>query len=759
MFKNALFVSEMDEVARSVIDVLKDTVTVLSDNFCDVPGSAEVTEVGKNLSRRLEGISEKIGKQDIRFSDGQVPLHEELEAFFTQAVKFDTENCDDMNKTCLKHLNVHIKSLDRVLSQDWNNSLPKEESAAGTFGGDDQEQSQGDGSDPKTPEKTPRVFEKFTPLNQSREKIDCCFCGQSFGIRTYQNHLRDKHKDEDSAALKGEKEKLSVPVGTCKMNDKKDPSLRCNRKFPLHHIKRHLRDYHGYNCPGQDEPLRGFESKDGGKVWEPIFLKKSAPDPDYDVLIQVVKSPGADEDDGEVVAEIEDVNVEVVPALEPEPVKKKLFSSDSESSEDEDKKNVPMIERSIAADMSLEDEMNQNADDEGNKFSVGSNSDATREQDFVPDVVCGDYEDLSSVDLNASPRSVGEKEKNTAAVKTKIVFIDEAESSINDTSYHNDSDYEEGDSVEFTKDRLTKKAGRHSRRDEVLATELLDLEGNKTFYSGFQEFMKKRHIAPKEKDNTLDKAVGHLFKYDDSLLSYETQKNEDFCLDRLISFKSEEFLKLKFPLDWLQETCEGHPSKAQERLKAHSYVVKFIQSSVDKFDFGGSTDDQLKRTLIIDGLDRITKEVSEQNLHARYQNLIDIETAEKKQARMIANPSEAFNVAQSVLKWNRSKEAKAKEQEFLKIYEDCMKNETIKSRPFTTFSHYVRFKECITDKNRSGAYELLNSDIALLKPQYWPEGYSGYGELPDGWDPNVAPSPETEPSAWTIQIAGTKKDY
>ena len=755
----------MDEVARSVIDVIKDTVTVLSENFCDVPGSAEVNEVANNLSGRLEGISEKVGREDVRFSDGRVPLLEELEAFFTQAVKFDTENCDDMNKTCLKHLNVHIKSLERVLSQDWNNSLPKEVSAAGTSSGDDQEQSQGDDSGPKTPEKIPRVFEKFTPLNQEKEKIDCCFCGHSFGIRTYQNHLRDKHKEEDSAALKGEKEKLSIPVGTCKMKDKKDPSLRCNRKFPLHHIKRHLRDYHGYNCPGQDEPLRGFESQDGGKVWEPIFLKKSAPDPDYDVVIQVVKSPGVGEDDGEVVAEIEDVNVEVVAALEPEPVKKKLFPSDSELSEDEDEESVPMIDRSIGADMSLEDEMNQNAaTDEGNKISVSSNSDATRDQDFVSDVVCGDYDDLSSVDLNASPKSVGEKEKNTAAlnenVKTKIVFIDEAESSINDTSCYNDSDYEDGDSDEFTKDRLSKKAARHSRRDEGLATELLDLEGNKVFYSGFQEFMKKRHIAPKEKDNTLDKAVGHLFKYDDSLLSYETQKNEDFCLDRLVSFKEDRFLKLKFPLEWLQETCEGHPSKAQERLKAHSYIVKFIQSSVDKFDFGGSTDDLLKRSLIIDGLDRISKEVSEQKLHAKYQNLIEIETAEKKQARKIANPSEAFNVAQSVLKWNRSKEAKAKDQEFLKVYEDCQNDKTVKSRPFTQFSHYVRFKACITDKNRSGAYaELLNSDIALLTPQYWPEGYSGYGDLPDGWDPNVAPSPETEPSAWTIQIAGTKKDY
>ena len=349
----------------------------------------------------------------------------------------------------------------------------------------------------------------------------------------------------------------------------------------------------------------------------------------------------------------------------------------------DDKQDDHMIDRFTVVDMSLKDQFNQNdVNDEGDT------TDQTSVQDCVPDVFCGDYENLSSVDLNPSPESVdenrisqvfgGEKEKNSEAANEKVkrvkfVFFEEAENSIHDTSY--DSDYEEGDSVEFTEDRLKRKTARHTRRNEIMIDSLLDREGNKKFYSNFQEFMQKRHIAPKDKDNTLDKALAHLFKNEDSLLSYESKKDEEFFLDRLISFKADDYLPLKIPLDWLKATCDGYPSKAQERLKAHSYLVKYLQSAVGNFDFGGSTDDLSKKFLIQDGLDRVSKEISEQNLHAKYKKLIDIETDEKRQAKIIANPSEAHNVAQSVLKWNRSKEAKAKEDEFLKVYEDCMRME------------------------------------------------------------------------------------
>ena len=231
----------------------------------------------------------------------------------------------------------------------------------------------------------------------------------------------------------------------------------------------------------------------------------------------------------------------------------------------------------------------------------------------------------------------------------------------------------------------------------------------------------------------------------------------DFYLDRLVSFQSSDYLQLKFPLDWLKATCEGHPSRALEKLKAHSHLVSFIKASLDSSNIGGSTDGLLKKSLIIEGLDRVTKEISSKNLYAGYQKLVNIETQEKRQARLIVNPSEAHNVAGAVLKWNQSEESKAKEMEFLKIYDEAMKSGSIKPRAFTSLAHYVRFKESITDKNRVAAYQLLNLDIASLKKQYWPIGYTGFGELPVGWDPNVPPTPGAEPSSWIVKIPGKKQ--
>ena len=84
-----------------------------------------------------------------------------------------------------------------------------------------------------------------------------------------------------------------------------------------------------------------------------------------------------------------------------------------------------------------------------------------------------------------------------------------------------------------------------------------------------------------------------------------------------------------------------------------------------------------------------------------------------------------------------------------------MSGEELKSRAFTTFSHYVLFRFVISDKSRPGSYhQLLNSDIAAAKKLWWPEGYTGFGDLPSGWDENVPPSPDSKPSAWSITMSG-----
>ena len=345
-----IFRVQMDAVARSVIDVIKESVILLIDTFSEYPGCAEVTDLGRSILDGLEKISDKIGIVDIRVHE--VAIEDKLDAFSTRAAEFDREN-GDKNKINLKHLQIHIKSLSRTLSQEWNSGLPKEDNSATSQ--QDQEDASAKTEDlednvQKSPEKIPipKVFEKFTPLHTKMTRT-CGICGLTFGYRSLINHLKDQHKDESAENFGGEEEKVPHPVGTCKMPDKKNPTIRCNRQFPSFGIKRHLKEYHGVNCP--PEPLRGFSSDDGGASWEPVFLRKADPDPQYDVLIQLVQSPNPEADTGDIVAEVEDIIVDVNP-VEPEKEKeksrRKLFSSPSperredtvDLSEEEDNMNV-----------------------------------------------------------------------------------------------------------------------------------------------------------------------------------------------------------------------------------------------------------------------------------------------------------------------------------------------------------------------------------------------------------------------------------
>ena len=207
----------MDEVARSVVDVIKETVIVLIDTFAEFPESTNVTDLSTILLERLEKISDEIGTTDVRFSSERgVALEDELDAFLTTAATFDGAN-GDRNKNNLKHLQIHIKSLSRALDQEWNASLPKDGNSARTQGGqNDASTSSGvDGSDQKTPEKKVKVFEKFTPLNQDKVTDTCRVCGLTFGYRSLINHMKEQHKDEHFEKNPEDK-KIAHPLGTCK---------------------------------------------------------------------------------------------------------------------------------------------------------------------------------------------------------------------------------------------------------------------------------------------------------------------------------------------------------------------------------------------------------------------------------------------------------------------------------------------------------------------------------------------------------------
>ena len=194
-------------------------------------------------------------------------------------------------------------------------------------------------------------------------------------------------------------------------------------------------------------------------------------------------------------------------------------------------------------------------------------------------------------------------------------------------------------------------------------------------------------------------------------------------------------------------------------MKSHKLLREFLKSCVDDTDFGGSTESLLKKNLILEGIERIDRDISKKGLYAEFGKLVQIENDEKRQAKMTANPSEAHNLTRAVTTWNESDESKERESHFLKIYQDASKSGQIKSRAFTTLAHYVRFRLAVADKSRPGSYNLLNSDISTAKKLYWPENYTGFGDLPPGWNENVPPSPGATPSSWSITVSGKTLKY
>lgn len=896
---NTNTVSRMDEVARSVVDVIKDTLVLLLESCADVPDSQETSNLGAALLDRLEGAVRFIGVNDIRYdSSGDMTLIDELENFHRSYEMLGEQNAS-RNRICLKHFETHKKSLQKTLNLAWNSSLPRRNSSSAAA-------NRADDIEMKTPEKKENivVFEKFTPLIEDKSKVKCPYCDLLFVRRSLENHIQNKHKEED-ASNPTPREKFSEPVGRCKLPDKKDPTMRCDRQFPSFQIKRHLKEFHNHDCPGPKESLRGFKSDDGGATWKPVFLRKADPDPTFDIIIQEVENSeegedidddredrenaaeggeekevsivivepeqkknnrgkkrlfsagegsrceqeeetqtgvteedlveggfdlqeeqtesifgeedhdeeGRHEQEKEIGASSEDVGEDVcVSRVEPEPEKKggrKRLSSqtpgedgneddvsratDSPSYEVEetdpkitnfnDKKKKETLDISLMVDLSNKESsqysdpillsnedvsMSQdlNFNDKKEMMDISLMVDLSNEE--YSDPILSSKEDVSlSQDLvfenlssNSQPEEVDDnvcKDMNSNRM-VKFVFVAEAVDQMNDLSEEIDSDWENGDSPEFTRQRMARKAERQEARNYISTSNLLENDGNIDFISRYKNYIANRKLCgisskgKKKEEN--DKYFGHLFKYNDSFLSYESAKNPDFNLNRLISFQEEDFLHLASPLDWIKETCPNYPSRAEEKLKSHSVFREFIQSCVENVNFGGSIEGMLKRTLILDGLARITKDIASRSIYADLKQAIRVETTEKRHAKLTLNPSEAHNVANAVLKWNTSEEGKAKELEFKKIYEDSMDSRTMKSRPFTQLGHFVKFKCCITDKNRPGSYQLLNLDVSSCKKQYWPENYSGFGQLPSGWDPNVQPSPEAKPSAYIIFIPG-----
>ena len=127
-----------------------------------------------------------------------------------------------------------------------------------------------------------------------------------------------------------------------------------------------------------------------------------------------------------------------------------------------------------------------------------------------------------------------------------------------------------------------------------------------------------------------------------------------------------------------------------------------------------------------------------------------------KNADQIINPNKATVLSNIVKKWNTSDEKMQCDRDYEFIYQECMKKKYISKKQLTSWSQYARIKMVFSDRSRNGAYKFKVQDYLNRKPQWYPQNYYGFQELPKGWCPNTPPEddPEAEPSVYIISIPG-----
>ena len=279
-----------------------------------------------------------------------------------------------------------------------------------------------------------------------------------------------------------------------------------------------------------------------------------------------------------------------------------------------------------------------------------------------------------------------------------------------------DSDYEEGDSIDFTTLRIQRKKLRHDGRNEENVREN-EMPTNQNFIQDFISFMRKDSVASENSENsTINKCVRNLFTHPDSFLQHEISLNPEFTLEMLRSFNDDNFKPMTTPGAWIIDSCGRDGSKAIERLKSHSYLRNYIEFCVDSYD--GSAAFQEKKQLIKTNLSNITKQVTNGKMYKRYGKLANNHKQDIQKADKILNPSKVTALTNCVRVWYNSTERAESDREFEFLYQEAMNQNYISQSNLTRWSQYARINLVFSDRSRNGAYRFTVQDYLNRTPQW-----------------------------------------
>ena len=406
------------------------------------------------------------------------------------------------------------------------------------------------------------------------------------------------------------------------------------------------------------------------------------------------------------------------------------------------------------------------------------------EKDTIPEA---ETEKISAVETEKISEAVTEKiseaktKKCIEAEKEKqsIVFEDVEDElcgsfenrlaeSITQSSWahdlEDDSDVESGDDESFTFIRLRNKMDRYEKRnipDKVL---LCDVPANKEFINGFVTYIKKNATTQNPKNPTINLSTSVLFRHEDSLLEYLTQKDSSFTLDKLLCFNDlERFQELKNPASWVHQISgddgRQNATRRKEMLKAYVRLCRYILFLLGDADFGTDVLSIVRRDKIRTNLKDIIEEIDTSKSWTKLRKIVETERQDVIKAKATVDPDEKHKAEMANKTYFASKEFKKRVTANIKIWDDCVATENIGARNFDSVGNFARHILAMTDRNRSGAYKFKNSDFASRDRVWFPPGHNSekFDGLPEGWNMYKQPADGRQPDAWIINLSASNE--
>ena len=574
----------------------------------------------------------------------------------------------------------------------------------------------------------------------------------------------------------------------------------CQTKQSRDLLARHMRDVHKVDRADKGTVFRGFLSLDEIS-WEPLWLHKGEEDPPVEIMGPV--------ENGQITVYGIKFQVEETMLLE---VGSEDGMKDNKSSRDKEVCEAEISDGLMKAPVGVDDtddmcDMNEALTtidylkspilhNVGEINDLPNRSSVARCLNYIQDELHPEEEDCEEHDIVVDEVGTLDNEANHlpavnfpggAAIsrdrpKLNVHFFSPVVSggefwSASDVEKENDmdSDFEDGDSRDFTESRCEMKNIRLERRNQAeLKPKLCDLEENSGIIKEFELFLRSQKFGTSSSGDlsTVRKCLGHACHYPDSLLQFQTNANPNYNLQQHFCPSSPDFLVVKDPTTlggWIHssggKSGKEDPGRRKEQLKAHARWRDFVAEKLEATDFGNTSDMFYKKEIILKNLNKITLNIKKLNLFSQLSKLEAQVRIEKQKAREVIFPQNNFGEQNAVKIWFSSKEALEEEKECMKIYQKSMSGRKVGSKEFLKFSNWTRFTLALEDRNRRSAYTFSNQEFSERKAKWLPglkdNGDSDlidkFDQVPDDWNMDVPHQDGEEPSCWVINVSGSTK--